>query len=562
MADRMHEEILADEQLKEKREVMDVAKNAEPAIDLDQTIDRSSTDQVSGGKRSIKSSIDEWLDLQKEIKTFPQKLDQYQKLIEEKLNDYRLTITALDQKAQNIDTKVWDQYHQIIKQKDELCKKITQSSLWLRTLPYLRDLKIDFENIRDEQQSLVNFMPKAIESLEFYDKMERIRVDKREKDQRREGDLLAVERARQSLLSSVKNVRRLYDEEPVKYKSDLVNFEETQRAWEEQIDEIIREEQSEEFDVNEMLGKINALQDIVIDSPNLVLRIREIETRLARITQMHNLLIENGKSIVPQKDMVKISGKLYDQVPMLWATGQKNDLEKALVTLEDFLSSFENSIETELAYLERRKPGVSRVIAPFQLDKENSGTLAQLSILSKSMVNALDARDHFMRSHSESVARMSVMIARQLNWDQTDLDFLMLAGILHDIGKISIPETILSKDAPLTPEEWKIIQMHPYFGAQIIKPIEMLSRIVPWVYHHHEKWDGTGYPNHLSKREIPQGAAIISLAEAFSVMVIDMPTRNAMSHEDAFEVVKQASGTQFSPEIVDAFLAIPNLQNL
>ena len=104
--------------------------------------------------------------------------------------------------------------------------------------------------------------------------------------------------------------------------------------------------------------------------------------------------------------------------------------------------------------------------------------------------------------------------------------------------------------------------MHPYFGAQIIKPIEVLSRIVPWVYHHHEKWDGTGYPNHLSKREIPQGAAIISLAEAFSVMIIDMPSRKAMSHEDAIEVVKQASGTQFSPEIVDAFLAIPNLQNL
>ena len=562
MADRMHEEILAEEQSKKTQEVMNIGENSAPIIDLDQTIDRSSTGRTSGGIKSIKSSIDEWLDLQKEIKTYPQKMDQNQKLTEEKLNDYRLTMTALDHKAQNIDTKVWDQYRQIIKQINELCKKIDQSSLWLRTLTNLRDLKSDFENIRDEQQSLVNFMPKAIESLEFYDKMERIRIDKRDKDQRREGDIEAIEKARQSLLSSVKNVRRLYEEEPVKYKSDLVDFEETQRAWEEQIDEIIREEQTDEFDVSEMLAKINALQDIVIDSPNLVLRIHEVETRLARITQIHNLLIENGKSIVPQKDMVKISGKLYDQVPMLWATGQKNDLEKALVTLEDFLSSFENSIETELAYLERRKPGVSRSITPFQQEKENSGTLFQLSTLSKSMVNALDARDHFMRSHSESVARMSLMIGRQLNWEQTELDFLMLAGILHDIGKISIPETILSKDSPLTPEEWKIIQMHPYFGAQIIKPIEVLSRIVPWVYHHHEKWDGTGYPNHLSKREIPQGAAIISLAEAFSVMVIDMPNRKAMSHEDAIEVVKQASGTQFSPEVVDAFLAIPNLQNL
>ena len=154
------------------------------------------------------------------------------------------------------------------------------------------------------------------------------------------------------------------------------------------------------------------------------------------------------------------------------------------------------------------------------------------------------------------------MLARQLNWDQMDLDLLAIAGILHDIGKISIPESILSKTAPLTSEEWKIIQMHPYFGVQIIKPIETLSRIVPWVYHHHEKWDGTGYPNHVSKREIPQGAAIISLAEAFSVMTIDMAGRKALSKDEALEIVKQASGTQFSPEIVDAFLGIPNLQNV
>jgi HD-GYP domain-containing protein (c-di-GMP phosphodiesterase class II) len=485
MADRMHDEILAEEPAKEEREITEVSLPKETEIPFDQNLDQSSPKQAPNKLKSIKSSIDEWLDLQREIKTYPQKLERYQQLIEEKLNDYRLAITGINYKALNIDIKVWDQFQLIISSTEGFCTKITQSSLWLRTLPQLREIKGDFENIRDEQQGLVNYLPKAIESLQFFDKMERIRNEKRDREQRREGDIRKIEQARQSLVSSLNNVRRLYDEEPVKYASNLVSLEESQRSWEEQIDEIIREEQSDEMNVDEILDKINAIQEIVIDSPNLVLRIREVETRLNRITQIHNLLIENGKSIVPQKDMVRISGKLYDQVPKLWATGQKDDLEKALVTLEDFLSSFENSVETELAYLERRKPGVTRSITPFQQEKENTGLLSQLIVLSKSMVNALDARDHLMRGHSDSVARMSVMVARQFNWDQSDLDLLLIAGILHDIGKISIPETILSKTAPLTPEEWKIIQMHPYFGAQIIKPIVTLARIVPWVYHHH-----------------------------------------------------------------------------
>lgn len=562
MADRIHDEILVEDQAREERDPVVPVQKIDSEAGLNQPAEEAHPVSSPPGAKSLRASIDEWLDLQRELKTDPQKLEQNQVLIEEKLSDYRLAITGLVNKAQNIDVKVWDPYRQIVKNMNEFCKKITQSSLWLKTLTQLRELKRDFENIRDEQQTLVNFIPKAIESIEFYDKMERIRTDKRDREQKREGDLRTIEQARQSLASSVKNVRRLYDEEPVKYTSKLVNFEESQHNWEEQIDEIIREEQADDIATDEILEKINRLQDIVIDSPNIVLRIREVETRIARISQIHNVLLENGKSIVPQKDMVKISSKLYDQVPVMWATGQKNELEKALVTLEDFLSSFENSIESELAYLERRKPGVTRSITPFQPEKESIGLMSQLTVFCKSMINALDARDHYMRGHSESVARISVMLARQLNWDQMDLDLLTIAGILHDIGKISIPETILSKTTPLTPEDWKIIQMHPYFGVQIIKPIETLSRIVPWVYHHHEKWDGTGYPNHISKREIPQGAAIISLAEAFSVMTIDMPGRTALGRDEAIEIVKQASGTQFSPEVVDAFIGIPNLQNV
>ncbi len=560
MPDRMHEELLAEEKGIDERVLVISNEPAEPEVESPKKPAFRPFAWITSGVRGIKTSFNEWVFLQNEIKSFPEKMEVNQKLVEEKLNDYRIQITSLNYKAQNVDGKVWEDFYHILNDRVELVKKIKRYPLRLKTLRQLKDLHSECEGVQDNQQELINFLPKAGESLEFYDKMQTIRADKHEKEVRHEEDIKVIESARQSLVSTMNNMRKVYDDDTIKFTTQLISMEEAQKNWEEQIDEIIQEEQSESINVDEILHRIDSLQQIVIDSPHLMLRIREVESRLARITQIHDILIENGKSIVPQKEVVKISSKLYDQVPKLWATGQKAELERSLATLEDFLSSFENSVETELAYLEKRKPGVTRSIGIFQAD--SASLVNQLTVLSKSMVNALDARDHFMRGHSDSVARLSVMLAKQLNWDQSDIDFLMIAGLLHDIGKISIPESVLSKATPLTAEEWKIVQMHPYFGAQIIKPVEAMGRIVPWVYHHHEKWDGTGYPNHLTKKEIPQGASIISLAEAYSVMVIDMPNRRALSREDAVEVIKENYGTQFSPEVVDAFLAIPNIQNL
>ncbi len=561
MPDRMHEEILTEEKgIEERVLIIDKERPAEEAkVEKPVSRNRNPFTWIAGRIRSVKSSIAEWRFLQVEIKGFPLKLEGNQKLVEEKLNDYRIQITSLNYKAQNVDSKVWDEYFQIITDRIVLEKKI-KGSLRFKTLRQLKELYAECGRIQNNQQDLINFLPKAAESLVFYDKMQTIRADKHEKEMRREEDIRVIEDARQSLISTMNNIRKVYDDDAIKYTTQLISMEDAEKSWEQQIDEIIQDEQSDSIQVDEILQKIEALQQIIIDSPRLLLRIRDVESRLARITQIHEVLIANGKSIVPQKDVVRISSKLYDQVPQLWATGQKAELEKSLDTLEDFLSSFENSVETELMYLEKRKPGVTRSIGILQTD--NTSLISQLTILSKSMVNALDARDHFMRGHSESVSRWSVMIAKQLGWLQSDIDFLSIAGLLHDIGKISIPESVLSKNTPLTAEEWKIVQMHPYFGAQIIKPVDAMARIVPWVYHHHEKWDGTGYPNHLSKKEIPLRASIISLAEAYSVMVIDTPNRRALVRDDAIEVVKENNGTQFCPEIVDAFLSIPNLLNL
>jgi len=127
----------------------------------------------------------------------------------------------------------------------------------------------------------------------------------------------------------------------------------------------------------------------------------------------------------------------------------------------------------------------------------------------------------------------------------------MIAALLHDVGKISIPEHILTKTDPLSEDEWQTIQMHPFYGAQIIKPVESLARIVPWIYHHQERWDGRGYPDHLTGRQIPLPASYISVAEAFSVMTTDLPNRPALSNEDALAELRSEAETQFSPEAVE-----------
>jgi len=154
------------------------------------------------------------------------------------------------------------------------------------------------------------------------------------------------------------------------------------------------------------------------------------------------------------------------------------------------------------------------------------------------------------------VTELALRIASKMGWNQSGLKQLELAALLHDVGKLSIPESILTKEGPLSPHEWTVIQMHPIYGAEIVKSIEPLRDIIPWVYHHQERWDGKGYPDRLSKEDIPQGSSIISLAEAFTVMRTGMPHKKAITEDEAVENVKEEVNQQFNPEVVEAFLDV------
>jgi putative nucleotidyltransferase with HDIG domain len=183
------------------------------------------------------------------------------------------------------------------------------------------------------------------------------------------------------------------------------------------------------------------------------------------------------------------------------------------------------------------------------------GDVRSLSIAAiRSLATAIDARDPYTRGHSEDVTRLAVQLARELGWSGADLEMLEFAALLHDVGKIAVPDAILRKIEPLTSGEWNVIRLHPYYSAQIVKPIEPLQRIVPWVYHHQERWDGTGYPDGLKGEAIPLAARIIAVADAFNAMTTDRPYRQARSVAEALEEIDHCAGRQFDPLIAKAFL--------
>lgn len=502
----------------------------------------------------VGQSYRRWRFLQSEIRRFPTEVEQNWRKLEVHLTDYRLCIAGLTYKAVRVDNDIWDLYLTVLAEKNQLADSQDRYPLFLHRNPWLEERYSQWNHFYANQARLLRLIERAPGSHEFYNKMQLTRAERRAERSRAAEEASRITEARASLLSAIDGVKQLYDEERLAYTSRLLSLEDAERYWEERLKELEEDGQNHTSTVEDIIQEIISLENLVRTSPKLIQRIRDVEERLTRIISTHDLLLANGKSIIPHKEMVRISSKLYELVPKQWASGQLAELEHTLETLENFLSSYENSVEMELSFLERRRPGLARVLNGS--NEDNGQLLPQITTLARSMVNAIDARDRFMRGHSENVARISAQIGQKLQWPQADLDYLYAAAMLHDVGKLSIPETILAKPGALTPEEWRIIHMHPYFGAQIIKPIDILARIVPWVYHHHERWDGSGYPDRLLKHETPTGASIIALAEAYSVMVCEQPTRPAMSKEEAIEIVRQNSGTQFCPEVVNAFLDI------
>ncbi len=171
------------------------------------------------------------------------------------------------------------------------------------------------------------------------------------------------------------------------------------------------------------------------------------------------------------------------------------------------------------------------------------------------LADTVEARDPYTQQHAMEAAKFATRVARRMGLPEDQVEIVRLAAILHDIGKIAVPDRILHKEGPLTPEERKLVQTHPEVGAYLIGGIPFLRDVATVIRHHHERHDGTGYPSRLPGEAIPLGARIVAVVDAYSAMTTDRPYRRAMSHADAVAEIRRYAGTQFSPDVAAAFVA-------
>lgn len=169
---------------------------------------------------------------------------------------------------------------------------------------------------------------------------------------------------------------------------------------------------------------------------------------------------------------------------------------------------------------------------------------------------AVEAKDKYTHGHSENVMKYTVILAQHLGLTGKEIEQIKYAGLLHDIGKIGVNEAILNKAGKLTLEEYEEIKKHPDLGSRILANVPFFESLVPLVRHHHEFYNGEGYPDGLSGENIPMGARILSVADAFEAMTSDRPYREAMPYEKAFEILISEKGQQFDAKIVDAFVEV------
>lgn len=221
--------------------------------------------------------------------------------------------------------------------------------------------------------------------------------------------------------------------------------------------------------------------------------------------------------------------------------------------LEEVVLSVNRAMEKRRLELENRdyQQHLEQMVQK-QAEKIRSSFLNAITALAY----AMEAKDKYTSGHSYRVAEMSLAIAKELGMDRSRIEKVRFAGVIHDIGKIGVKESILNKPAPLSATEFDIVKSHPQTGAHILAPVVEDEEILKVVKHHHERYDGRGYPDGLPGEDIPLGARIVAVADAYDAMTSDRPYRAPLPIERTLEEIRQAAGSQFDPRVVEAFLRV------
>lgn len=272
---------------------------------------------------------------------------------------------------------------------------------------------------------------------------------------------------------------------------------------------------------------------------------------LLRSQRFDLLLTDQAMPGLSGIELAEQTARIHPNVPIVLLTGH-TDVELARASLQrgasDFVTKPVNIRELPIVIernLTRRQLEVARL-------KERESQVMFEAV--KALASAVDAKDPYTARHSMRVTRLSLILADAIGLGGDDKYVLELSAWLHDVGKIGVPDHLLTKAHRLTPEEFEIVKVHPVKGGEIVGQIEELTRVADVIRHHHERLDGRGYPDGLQGEAIPLLSRIILIADAFEAMTSDRSYRRGPGREKAFAELRRHAGTQFDPDLIQTFI--------
>jgi response regulator RpfG family c-di-GMP phosphodiesterase len=271
--------------------------------------------------------------------------------------------------------------------------------------------------------------------------------------------------------------------------------------------------------------------------------------------------LKRALALDPDAAVLVLTGVGDVQTAVEVLNGGAYDFIQKPVNPEELLIKARRALERRQLVVERRQHQALLERRVAEATSELACTVRHLEetyrVTLEALGSAIDTRDVGTHAHSRRVRGYSLAIARAHGVPESQMPDIEHGVLLHDIGKIGIPDAILLKPGPLTPEEWKVMRSHPEIGRRLVEKIPFLHGAVSIVYNHHERWDGTGYPQGLRGEEIPLGPRIFAIADALDAMTFDRPYSRATSFETARDEIKRCAGSHFDPAVVDTFLTVP-----